>query len=110
MRPALSCLALVATPALAETDASALIAAEGLRGAEAALAALPAPTPSERFALGGVRFLGGVERALQHRREQGHRRVGTPVGRGLAGHAGTARSCAAMSWRSCTAYRMPATQ
>jgi hypothetical protein len=60
-------LTLLATPALAETDASALIAAEGLRGAEAALAALPAPTPSERFALGGVRFLGGIERALQLR-------------------------------------------
>jgi hypothetical protein len=64
-------LALLATPALAETDASALIAAEGLRGAEAALAALPAPTPSERFALGGVRFLGGVERALQLRYQVG---------------------------------------
>lgn len=65
-------LALLATPALAgpvlaETDASALIAAEGLAGAEAVLASLPEPTPSERFALGGVRFLGGVERALQLR-------------------------------------------
>lgn len=69
-------LALLATPALAEpllaeTDASALIAAEGLSRAEAVLAALPTPTPSERFALGGVRFLGGVERALQLRYRAG---------------------------------------
>lgn len=67
MRAAALLALLLATPASAETDASALIAAEGLRGAEATLAALPAPTPSERFALGGVRFLGGVERALQLR-------------------------------------------
>jgi len=58
---------LAASPALAETDVSALIAAQGLRAAQAQLAALPAPTASERFALGGVHFLGGVERALQTR-------------------------------------------
>ncbi len=43
------------------------IAAQGLRATEARLAALPSPTPDERFALGGVRFLGGIERALQLR-------------------------------------------
>lgn len=53
--------------AQAETDLSALIAAEGLRGAEATLAALALPSPSERFALGGVRFLAGIETALQTR-------------------------------------------
>jgi len=58
---------LAASPALAETDVSTLIATNGLRAAEVELAALAAPTPSERFALGGVRFLGGVERALQTR-------------------------------------------
>jgi hypothetical protein len=70
MRPLLlaAALALLPLPAAAEgVDASALIAAEGLRGAEAALAALPDPTPSDRFALGGVRVLAAVEGALQLR-------------------------------------------
>lgn len=64
------CLAaalLAAPPALAETDIPALIRDQGLRAAEAQLAALPEPTPTERFGLGGVRFLGGIERALQLR-------------------------------------------
>lgn len=66
LRPALL-LPWLAAPALAQADLSALLAAQGLRGAEATLAALPDPTPSERFALGGVRLLAGVERALQLR-------------------------------------------
>lgn len=67
MRPLLAALAFLPAPALAETALSAEIAATGLRATEARLAALPSPTPDESFALGGVRFLGGVERALQLR-------------------------------------------
>jgi hypothetical protein len=63
----LALLTLLAAPARAETDVSAMIAADGLRATEAHLSALPAPTPTEAFALGGVRFLGGIERALQLR-------------------------------------------
>lgn len=70
---------LTAAPALAETDVSAMIAADvsamiaadGLRATEAELAALPAPTPTERMALGGVRFLAGIESALQTRYKTG---------------------------------------
>lgn len=62
-----SVLALAASSAWADVDVSFLVAGQGLRGAEATLAALPSPTPSESFALGGVRFLEGVERALQLR-------------------------------------------
>jgi hypothetical protein len=66
------CLPLIAaTPALAETDVSALIAAQGLRAAEVELAAIAAPTPSDRFALGGVRFLAAIETALQTRWQTG---------------------------------------
>jgi hypothetical protein len=54
-------------PALAQADASALIVTDGLAAAEEALTALPDPTPSDHLALGGVRFLRGVERALQLR-------------------------------------------
>lgn len=60
-------LALAATTARADTALSDRVAAEGLRATEAALAALPTPSPSDRFALGGVRFLAGIERALQLR-------------------------------------------
>lgn len=68
--PALAALlALLAAPApaLADTRLSDEIGSLGLRATEARLAALPSPTPDERFALGGVRFLGGIERALQLR-------------------------------------------
>jgi hypothetical protein len=62
------CLPLIlATPVFADTDVSALIAGQGLRAAETELAALAAPTPSDRFALGGVRFLAAIETALQTR-------------------------------------------
>lgn len=46
---------------------SSAIAKNGLSATEAALTALPAPSPDEQFLLGGVRFLRGVERALQTR-------------------------------------------
>ena len=62
---------LAASPALAETDVSALIAAQGLHATGAALSALPDPTPTERMALGGVRFLAGIEAALQTRYQTG---------------------------------------
>ena len=59
---------LLCTPALAqETDISARIAEAGLSAVEAELAALPDPTDTERFALGGVRFLGAIERTVQTR-------------------------------------------
>jgi hypothetical protein len=60
------CFALTALPAAAQTISDE-IGAAGLAATEARLAALPAPTDEERFALGGVRFLGAVEQAL-HRR------------------------------------------
>jgi hypothetical protein len=57
----------LATAAQAQTALSDEIGTAGLRATEARLAALPSPTPDELFALGGVRFLGGIERALQLR-------------------------------------------
>lgn len=62
-----SAFILAASAASAEIHVSVLVAEQGLRGAEATLAGLASPTPSERFALGGVRVLSGVERALQLR-------------------------------------------
>jgi len=56
----------LATAAAAETDYSAMIAQTGLAATEASLSALPDQTPSDLFALGGVRFLGAVEGALQN--------------------------------------------
>jgi len=55
----------LATTANAETDYSAMIAQTGLAATEASLSALPDQTPSDMFALGGVRFLSAVEGALQ---------------------------------------------
>lgn len=68
MRRALP-LFLLAAPAWAAPtdDWSARIGAEGLAATEAALTALAEPTPDDLFALGAVRFLGGIEAAL-HRR------------------------------------------
>lgn len=57
-------LGLAAAPAAA--DLSSDIAANGLAATEAALSAAPADDPT-RLALAGVRFLRGVERALQTR-------------------------------------------
>lgn len=53
--------------AQSETPYSDQIATSGLAATAAALAALPDPTASDRFALGGVRFLGAIETALQTR-------------------------------------------
>ena len=60
-------LAAFATTARADSHYSDLIRTDGLAGAEATLAALDDPTPSDAFALGGVRFLSAVEGALQTR-------------------------------------------
>jgi hypothetical protein len=67
MLRALLLAATLAAPAAAQSDLSAEIAASGLAAVEARLAALPAPTDADRFALGGVRFLGGIEQVLQKR-------------------------------------------
>lgn len=64
--------ALAASPAFGQTtDVTDLIAKNGLRATEAQLAGIIDPTPSDRFALGGVRFLGAVETALQTRYRTG---------------------------------------
>ena len=76
MRAALSCLAfcLAASPALSErSPLSAEIATTGIAATEARLSALPAPAPADLFAIAGLRFLSGVERALQLRWETGIR-------------------------------------
>lgn len=73
MRAVLIALSLsLATPAFAERSAlSAEIAASGIAATEARLSALPSPTPDELFALAGLRFLGGIEDALQIRWQTG---------------------------------------
>ncbi|MDQ2066162.1 hypothetical protein Q9295_07250 [Xinfangfangia sp. CPCC 101601] len=64
---ALASLMLAGT-SLAEPSAlSAEIGSSGLKATETRLAALPDPAPPELFALAGVRFLSGVEAALQLR-------------------------------------------
>ena len=59
-------LAFCATPLGAETI-STEIGRAGLTATESRLAALPTPTDEEKFALGGVRFLGALEDAMQKR-------------------------------------------
>lgn len=59
-----------ATPVQAQTIAERL-SEDGLAATEAHLSSLADPTPDERFALGGVLFLGSVERALQLRYRHG---------------------------------------
>lgn len=74
MRRTLPLLALLAAmPALAAPteDWSGRIARDGLAPTEAALSALPSPTPDDLFALAGVRFLREVERAFQVRWQTG---------------------------------------
>jgi hypothetical protein len=61
----------IASQATAQSEISDMIAADGLARTEAHLAALEDPTPTELFALGGVRFLGGIEAALQARWQVG---------------------------------------
>ncbi|MCU0827620.1 MAG: hypothetical protein MUE52_09490 [Tabrizicola sp.] len=72
MRTALLSLALLAAPAAAET-LSDEIGRTGLAPVEARLAALENPTNEDLFALAGLRFLGGVEQALQLRWQTGIR-------------------------------------
>jgi hypothetical protein len=72
LRAALLSLALLATPASAESI-SGEVARTGLGPTEARLAALPSPTNEDLFALAGLRFLGGVEAALQLRWQTGVR-------------------------------------
>ena len=70
--PLAAALSLLPTLALAEpSPISAEIAATGLGATEARLAALPEPTPADLFALAGLHFLSGVERALQLRWQTG---------------------------------------
>jgi hypothetical protein len=68
--PALALLLFAAAPAAAQ-DISAEIAGTGLAATEARLAALPAPTEADRFALGGIRFLRAVEATFQTRYRTG---------------------------------------
>jgi hypothetical protein len=70
MRPLALALILAAAPATAET-LSAEIGRTGLGPTEARLASLPSPTNEDLFALAGLRFLGGVEAALQLRWQTG---------------------------------------
>lgn len=72
MRALALTLALAASPAMAET-LSEEIGRAGLGPTEARLATLPSPTNEELFALAGLRFLGGVEAALQLRWQTGVR-------------------------------------
>ena len=61
---------LLASPVSAETI-SEEIGRTGLTPTEARLAALPSPTNEDLFALAGLRFLGGIEQALQLRWKTG---------------------------------------
>ena len=72
MRRLLLTFALLTSPAAAETI-SEEIARTGLGPTEARLAALSSPTNEDLFALAGLRFLGGVEAALQLRWQTGVR-------------------------------------
>ena len=74
MRILALCLALaLATSPLAAETLSQEIGRTGLAPTEARLAALSAPTNEELFALAGLRFLGGIEGALQLRWQTGIR-------------------------------------
>ena len=66
----LICLLATALPATAQTI-STEIGTSGLAATESRLAALPAPSDADRFALGGVRFLRAIEGALQLRWKTG---------------------------------------
>ena len=70
MRHLALALAVAASPVAAET-LSEEIGRAGIAPTEARLAALAAPTNEELFALAGLRFLGGVEAALQLRWQTG---------------------------------------
>lgn len=70
MRNLVLALCLWSAPAAAET-LGAEIGRAGLAPTEARLAALPAPTDEEKFALGGVRFLRAIEISFQIRWQNG---------------------------------------
>jgi hypothetical protein len=72
MRALFLALTFVTAPAAAES-LSAEIGRAGLAATEARLAALPAPTNEELFALAGLQFLGGIEAALHLRWQTGVR-------------------------------------
>ena len=61
----------LALPAFAQGATSTEIATRGIGPVADRLAALPSPSPEDRFALAGLRFLGAVERALQMRWRKG---------------------------------------
>lgn len=73
MEPFLATCAAIAlsTGTPAPNDYSAMIAQNGLRATEAALVARANLTPDDLFALGGLRFLGAIETALQTRYRSG---------------------------------------
>lgn len=58
---------LFASPAIAETDYSAIFRDQGPTGAINTLKRIPDPTASDRFTLGGAQFLAALEGALQRR-------------------------------------------
>ncbi len=68
---ALLASAALALPASADTTLSAEIGARGIQPTIDRLAALPAPTDADRFALGGLLFLRATETALQARWRMG---------------------------------------
>lgn len=63
----LSTLIVTALAAPAHADLSAQIASDGIGATLTAVEAITDPTASDRFAIGGLRFLTSIERALQTR-------------------------------------------
>ena len=63
----LLCLLALPCPALADGFLSVDLAQNGIAATEAKLSAQRDPTPGDRFAIGGLRFLGAIEAALQQR-------------------------------------------
>ena len=72
MRPLILSLFLTALPLTTQAETlSAEIGRAGIAATEARLAALPAPSDEEKFALGGLRFLRAVEISFQIRWQNG---------------------------------------
>jgi hypothetical protein len=66
VKPVLAALFLLSTPAMAEIDVSKSIAQDGIATTLSQIESLDRPrTPAETFALAGLRFLSGIESALQ---------------------------------------------
>ncbi|MCE5973967.1 hypothetical protein LZA78_10775 [Sinirhodobacter sp. WL0062] len=82
-----SALATLPLPAIAGTGLSAEIGETGITATLARLSALPAPTDEERFAIGGLEFLGALERVYQLRWQVGMGR-GFDMMFGMAGQLG----------------------